>query len=204
MNRGFVEGVFENLLKVSGLNTKSTMLDLFNHSNIELNVFTTNLTTFKLERLSYKTTPDLMIIEAVYRSCSLPFIFQPSYEKESCYVDGGVINPYPMNICLEDFKKENTEFDTKEILGFKIVDDALGAPSPSSSIFHFGFYMIYRLIKENYNYVTNEPIEYELIIPSDILSIDAAQNIITSSDERKKLIGDGEKYAKLFLSYIMA
>jgi patatin-like phospholipase/acyl hydrolase len=203
MHRGFIEGVFENLLKQSGLNTKSTMLDLFNHSSIELNIFTTNMTTFKLERLSYKTKPDLMIIDAIYQSCSLPFIFQPHYEKENCYVDGGVINPYPMNICLKDLK-ENPEFDTKEILGFKIVDDALEAPLPSSSIFHFGFYMIYRLIKENYNYAINEDIEYELIIPSNILSIEAAQNIITSMDERKRLINDGEKYAKLFLNYITA
>ena len=64
--------------------------------------------------------------------------------------------------------------------------------------------MIYRLIKENYNYVCNDEIPYELIIPSNLLSITNAQNIITSPNERRKLIREGEKYAKLFISYLKA
>ena len=64
--------------------------------------------------------------------------------------------------------------------------------------------MIYRLIKENYNYVCNEEIDYELMIPSSILSMNDAQKIVISKDERRKLIKDGEKYAKLFLNYIKA
>ena len=200
----FIEGIFENLLKGAGLNTKSTLNDLYNHSNIELNIFTVNMTKFKLERLSYKTNPNMKIIDAVYISCSMPFIFQPQYIENNCYVDGGVINPYPMNICIEDLKKENPKFDKKEILGFKIVDDSLEPANESSSIFKFGFYMIYRLIKENYNYICNEEIDYELMIPSSILSMSDAQNILVSREERKKLIKEGEKYAKLFLNYLKA
>ena len=109
-----------------------------------------------------------------------------------------------MNICIEDLKKENPKFDKKEILGFKIVDDSLEPANESSSIFKFGFYMIYRLIKENYNYICNEEIDYELMIPSSILSMSDAQNILVSREERKKLIKDGEKYAKLFLNYLKA
>jgi patatin-like phospholipase/acyl hydrolase len=204
IQRKFIEGIFENLLKGAGLNTKSTLLDLFNHSNIELNIFSVNMSEFKLERFSYKTKPEMTIIDAVYRSCSMPFIFQPQYVGKDCYVDGGVINPYPMNICLEDLKKENPKFDNKEILGFKIVDDTLEPTKETASIFQFGFYMIYRLIKENYTYVCNEEIPYELIIPSNLLSVSDAQNIITSPGERKNLIHEGGKYAKLFITYLKA
>tara|TARA_B100001250_G_C19771602_1_gene777415 strand:- start:802 stop:1680 length:879 start_codon:yes stop_codon:yes gene_type:complete len=202
IQRKFVEDIFVNLLKGAGLNTSSTLLELYTHSNIELNIFSVNMTKFELERFSYKTKPDMKIIDAVYKSCSMPFIFQPQYYKDDCYVDGGVINPYPMNICIEDLKKENPEFDKKEILGFKIVDDTLEPTKQDSSIFQFGFYMIYRLIKENYNYTCNEKIDYELIIPSSTLSMNDAQNIILAKDTRRKLIKDGENYAKLFLSYI--
>ena len=62
--------------------------------------------------------------------------------------------------------------------------------------------MLYRLIKENYKYVTDEKIPYELIIPSANLKMTKAQNIILSKDERRRLIDEGKKYAKLFLSYI--
>ena len=204
IQREFVEGIFVNLLKGAGLNTSSTLLDLYNHSNIELHIFSVNMTKFELERFSYKTQPDMKIIDVVYKSCSMPFVFQPQYCDNNCYVDGGVINPYPMNICLEDARKENPEFDKKEILGFKIVDDSLEPASEKSSIFQFGFYMIYRLIKENYNYVCNDEIDYELMIPSSILSMNDAQKIVISKDERRKLIKEGEKYAKLFLNYIKA
>ena len=202
IQRKFIESIFENLLKNAGLNTKSTLLDLHNHSNIEINIFSANMSSFKLERFSHITHPDLTIIDAVYRSCSLPFIFQPQYVEQNCYIDGGLINPYPMNICIEDLKKENQEFDKKEILGFKIIDDKLEPTPESSSIFHFGFYMVYRLIKENYNYLCDEEINYELIIPSSLLCVEDAKNIISSRDERRKLIDQGEKYAKLFLTYI--
>ena len=89
-------------------------------------------------------------------------------------------------------------------MGFKIVDDTLEPTKETASIFQFGFYMIYRLIKENYNFVCNEKIPYELIIPSNILSLSQAQKIISSIDERIKLINEGEKYAKLFISYLKA
>jgi len=204
IQRKFVEDIFVNLLKGAGLNTSSTLLDLYTHSNIELNIFSANMTKFELERFSYKTKPDMKIIDAVYKSCSMPFIFQPQYTEKDCYVDGGVINPYPMNICLEDLKNINPEFDKKEILGFKIVDDSLEPANEGSSIFQFGFYMIYRLIKENYNYICNEEIDYELMIPSSILSMNDAKNIVMSKEERRKLIKEGEKYAKLFLNYIKA
>ena len=204
IQRKFIEDIFVNLLKGAGLNTSSTLTDLYTHSNIELNIFSVNMTKFKLERFSYRTMPDMKIIDAVYKSCSMPFIFQPQYYKNNCYVDGGVINPYPMNICIEDLTKENPNFDKKEILGFKIVDDTLEPSKEDSSIFQFGFYMIYRLIKENYNYICNEEIVYELIIPSSTLSMTDAQNIILDKNTRKKIIKEGENYAKLFLTYLKA
>ena len=202
IQKEFIEGIFENLFKSAGLNKSATLQDIYNYSNIDLNIFATNLTTFTLERFSHKTHPDISILDAIYRSCSLPFIFQPHYEDNNCYVDGGIINPYPMNICIEDLKKINPDIDKKEILGFKIVDDELESVPENSSIFHFGFYLLYRLIKENYKYVTDEKIPYELIIPSANLKMTKAQNIILSKDERRRLIDEGKKYAKLFLSYI--
>ena len=174
----------------------------FKYSNIDLYIFAVNLTEFTLERFSYKTHPDMSLLDAIYMTCSLPFIFQPKYIENNCYIVGGVINPYPMNICIKDLQEINPDIDKKEILGFKIIDDKLELGSPSSSIFQFGFYMIYRLIKENYNYLYEDKIPYEIIIPSSLMSTETAMKIIVSKDERRKLLDQGEKYAKLFLTYI--
>ena len=74
-------------------------------------------------------------------------------------------------------EKLNSDIDKKEILGFKIVDDELELGEEGSSIFQFGFYMIYRLIKENYNYLYKEKLPYELIITSSIMSTEIIFNI---------------------------
>ena len=47
-----------------------------------------------------------------------------------------------MNICIEDLKKENPEFDKKEILGFRIIDDELEPAHESSSYFNLILYDI--------------------------------------------------------------
>ena len=101
-----------------------------------------------------------------------------------------------MNICIKDLKEINPDIDKKEILGFKIIDDKLELGcSESSSIFQFGFYMIYRLIKENYNYLYEEKIPYELIIPSSIINEyrTTATKIIISKEEENEIIRPGGK-----------
>jgi len=198
----FIDGIFENLLKGAGLSKDITLKQLYDYSNIDLYIFSTNLTKFKLERFSHKTHPSMLLLDAIYITCSLPFVFQPKYINDTCYIDGGVINPYPMNICIKDLEKLNSDIDKKEILGFKIVDDELELGEEGSSIFQFGFYMIYRLIKENYNYLYKEKLPYELIITSSIMSTETAKKIIISKEKRGELLNQGEKYAKLFLTYI--
>ena len=41
----------------------------------------------------------------------------------------------------------------------------------------------------------------ELIIPSSMINVDDARKIINDPNTRKKMISQGENYAKLFLSY---
>ena len=60
----------------------------------------------------------MKVLEAIYRSCSLPFIFQPECCNNEWIVDGGLINLCPIQQALEEHKVE-------EILGFKIKDDEL-------------------------------------------------------------------------------
>ena len=198
----FIDGIFENLLKGAGLHKNITLKQLYDYSNIDLYIFVTNLTKFELERFSHKTHPDMLLLDAIYMTCSLPFVFQPKYVDNICYIDGGVINPYPMNICIKDLEEINPDINKNEILGFKIVDDELELGEEKSSIFQFGFYMVYRLIKENYNYLYKEKLPHELIIPSSLMSTETAKKIIISKEERTKLLNQGEKYAKLFLTYI--
>ena len=77
IKRDFINGIFENLLKHCGLNKNITFQELYEYSKIKLNVYVTNLNKFSYECYNYETHADMKVLEAIYRSCSLPFIFQP-------------------------------------------------------------------------------------------------------------------------------
>ena len=195
MGKEFIYSLFDNFFKNVGISKNATMKDIYNFSNITLNLFTLNTKSFKLETISHKTHPDMKVLDAVYMGISLPFIFQPLFFENCYYIDGGVVNPYPLNICISDNKNKD------EILAFKIIDDKLDSTDEEGSIFHFGFYLFYRLIYENYNYKIVENVVDEIIIPSVTMSIMDARKIINTKSIREQMIVDGEKYAKLFLKY---
>jgi len=195
LDRTFFESILLTLFKNSGLNVNSTLNDLYNYSNICLNLFSVNLTTFKLEKINYKTHGDTNIIDAVYMSCCMPFVFQPIKYKNNYYIDGGLKNPYPLNICIEDHT------DTKDVLAINIVNDEFSPLDEKTSIFSYGFYLFYRLMKENYNYKVEKKIENEVIIPAQHLNIRSTQDLLYSSEKRKEYIEKGKTYVNLFLTY---
>ena len=195
LSKDFIVSLFDNFLKNAGISKNATMKDLYNFSKITLYLFTVNIKSFKLEIISHETHPNMKVLDAIYMSVAIPFIFQPPLFKECYYIDGGVINPYPLNICIKDGKS------TDEILGFKIIDDKLDSTNEAASIFHFGFYLFYRLIKENWDWGIEGNISTEIIIPAVTMNISDARKIINDKSVREKMIDDGEKYAKLFLKY---
>jgi len=191
----FINGIYENLLKHCGLNKNITFQELYEYSKIKLNVYVTNLNKFSYECYNYETHADMKVLDAIYRSCSLPFIFQPECCENEWFVDGGLINPYPIQQALESHKVE-------EILGFKIKDDQLTSCPENGSIFHFGYYVIMKLIRQNErlnnNYDKNVK---ELIIPATSMNVEDAKLLINSKSERQRVFDLGKKYAKLFLTY---
>ena len=194
INQSFVYALFNNFFKYRGFNKDTTLKEVYEFSKINLYMYSVNISTFKLVKFSHETHPDMKVLDAAYMSCSMPFVFQPLYYDNGHFVDGGLINPYPLNLCLKDQEKE-------EVLAFRIVDDTLKPADEGSNIFYYGFYMFYRLIKENYNFLINDEVPNELIIPSTTLSITDAKEIINNREIREKMIKDGKKFAILFLKY---
>ena len=195
IKKDFINGIYENLLKHCGLNKNITFQELYEYSKIKLNVYVTNLNKFSYECYNYETHADMKVLEAIYRSCSLPFIFQPECCQNEWIVDGGLINPYPIQQALEAHKVE-------EILGFKIKDDELACCPENGSIFHFGYYVIMKLIRQNERLNNNYDKKVkELIIPATSINVEDAKLLINSNSERARIFELGKKYAKLFLTY---
>ena len=201
INKSFIVSIFENLLKSENLKKNITLKELYDKCNINLYIFVVNFTTYELVKLSHKTHPDFELLEAVYMSCSLPFIFQPAYYNNECYIDGGLINPYPLNICIDDLKEVTPDINNKEILGIEIASDDLEPCSEDSSIIYFFYYTIQTLIQKNWGYKTKEKIPYEVYIPAKRQCAEDAKKLILSKEERQSIVSQGEKYGKLFFLY---
>jgi len=86
---------FVGNLFIEKLNTIPTMLELYNISKKELDIYTVNINRQQLEKLNYKNTPDLLISNAVHMSINLPFLFTKVKYNNSYYVDGGIIENFP-------------------------------------------------------------------------------------------------------------
>lgn len=73
-----------------------TFIELYKLYDIKLNIVVTNITLLKEELLSYDTTPNMSVMIAIRMSISLPIIFSPVLYKNNYYIDGGVINNFPI------------------------------------------------------------------------------------------------------------
>ena len=112
-SKGFVgrevyDVMLKSIFKMKGLRYEITFKELYEYSNIKLNVFALNFNTFKNEEFNYELTPDYPVIDAVYMSGTFPFVFKPIYYNNSYYIDGGVENDYPIDECLKKCKNQET------------------------------------------------------------------------------------------------
>jgi len=109
--------MLEPLLRSVDLNTNSTLQDLYNLFPKDYHCFTCNVNTnnlLELENISYKTHPNLLIVEAIFMSCSIPLLVKPICKDNKCYLDGGFLANVPINECLK-----NTNCNINEIFGAK-------------------------------------------------------------------------------------
>jgi len=91
--------LFIKFLK-SKLNKKDiTFKELFELTNKKLIIVGTNLTKGCEATFSVDHTPDFSVIIALKISCSIPIIFTPVKINDEFFVDGGLVNNFPINYC---------------------------------------------------------------------------------------------------------
>lgn len=72
-----------------------TLKELYDNLGKVLYTCTYNITQRKKEYISYHTHPDMLCIEAIQLSCSLPFIFSDCIYKDEYFIDGGLVDNCP-------------------------------------------------------------------------------------------------------------
>lgn len=86
----------EELVEKKGYNKTITFKQLWKLRGIDFNIGSTNLNKYKAVYFNNVISPNLRIIRAIRMSIGIPLVFSSVKYKGEVYVDGGVINSYPI------------------------------------------------------------------------------------------------------------
>ena len=213
--------IFSPLFSMKDIDINITMIEFYEKTNIELYFYATELKTFEETELSYKNTPDLKLLDALYISSSLPILFKPMVYNTKYYIDGGFINQYPIENILKNIDNDNTIFGIKnlpehtfekfaELNNYEIQqmkkEDKLykKEEDANTSESNLNIITILQTIMLNILFKSIEPHKSNLfneleIKSSGILTVDNLKKTIISYDHRLELINRAKKEAEDFI-----
>ena len=90
-----------------------SFIELYNLTNKDLNIVSTNISTGKEKIFNKINTPNVNIVDSIVSSCIIPILVYPIKIEGEYYIDGFFKNNFPINI----FKK-----DLKNTIGIKVID----------------------------------------------------------------------------------
>jgi NTE family protein len=198
-NVNTVKEILEPVFKAKNFSVNMTLKELYDYSKIELHMYTTNLNAKHPEKidLSYKTHGDLDVATAVTMSAAFPVFIAPICDASSCYMDGGLVNNFPIDDCL--LANPNEE----EILAIKVCSTA-SAPNidNNSNLMNYLYRLLngmHRLIRSDCNQciITN-------LVCCDVDVNDFVKwgDALTTISTRQELLDVGETCAQIFLEKI--
>lgn len=188
------------LLRAKDLSDQCTLQELYDFNNIDIHLYTTNINSDRLMKvdLSHNTHPNLSIIKALCMSMSYPMAFKPICIEDNCFIDGGLLNNFPLNDCLLQ-----SGCQSDEVLAFKL--NWLRAKefkvTNDSTIID---YIIFLTKKMQYEICT-EPKQSVItnivncIVDKELAGISNWLKIVATEDTRRKLIEQGITEGKHFL-----
>ncbi len=188
LNESIFDKIMSPLLCGKGLNPNTTLTELYAYSNINLTVYTLDINTFTVDAVSHKTHPELRLTQALYMSSAIPIVFSPVFYNEKCYLDGGIINNYPLGSCI----REENIVDETEILGIR--NDYICANSAITESMSFVEYVmasIFKLINHLETDRKQPIITHEIRVPISRINVDDIMDTMYSSAKRKELIDLG-------------
>jgi predicted acylesterase/phospholipase RssA len=199
LNEHFFTDAITPLLRAKDLSETITLHDFYLSNNIDIHMYATNINGKRLEKvdISHKTHPDLPLVKALSMTMAFPILFQPICDAEFCYIDGGLLNNFPLNDCIN---QQNCETD--EILGFKNIWQSVKyAITEKSSI--FDYFLI--LMKKMQASIDTEPEQVDIkytvhCLLDDLASFEKWSETLKSEELRKNIIEKGYAQADLFLA----
>jgi len=203
INEHFFTEAIAPLLRGKDLKETITLKEFYDSNQIEIHMYAANINALRLEKidLSYKTHPNLQLVKALRMTMAFPIIVEPICEEHFCYIDGGVLNNYPLNDCIA----QQQCMDTDEILGFKNVwQNVQRNIDDKSSIFDFLLVLI-KKIQASID-TENEQVEIKYKVNcliEDLADFEKWAEMLNSEELRRNIIEKGYAQADSFLQNLL-
>ena len=108
-----------------------TFKELYELTGKKLAVCVTNISKMRWEIFDIDNEPDMEIALAIRMSCCYPYFLTPIEHKDNLYIDGGVLNNYPVNyfnsdidrtIGISNYTSENqeTKVEIEDLLSYTL------------------------------------------------------------------------------------
>jgi len=194
-----VKIITEPLLKSSDLSPDITMLELYNHTKIELFFTVTEINTtvgLNTQLVSYITHPNITLNKAISMTTALPMLFKPVFHEEKCFIDGGILSNFPVNICLKE-----TGYSEDEIVAFGMKwTETIDTVSESSSFIDYCRLLVNKCQNDLDTSGTQQKIKNTILSNvDDILGLSKWLNVVYDKEIRIQLIRRGEDDAAAFI-----
>lgn len=190
--------VFKPLLKSKDISLNITLHDLFILCNIELHVFTIDVNDIDIVDISHINYPHLELIDALLMTSSIPFLFNPCFYNNKCFMDGGLLINYPINPCLKQWGSIN---QTKNILAIKQVCTLGNIDiNPSTNLIQYCVQIIFKLVDvgKKKNNLSDDTYNNLLEISCDenFMELKKIINTLNNINYRKDIIQKGRDIAE--------
>jgi NTE family protein len=167
-----------------------TLIDFYKYSNIELNLFAIEFDTMNTINFNHHNNPDIKLLDALYSSCTFPYLFKPCKLNNKIYLDGGINVHYPSKYCLE--KHENDE-----IFGIYIRTKSC-LSSNVDNMLNFGISLIYKIIFTNQMENLKE-LKNQIIIDTEGKMVNTIIELVKNKDLREDLINNGREFSEIYI-----
>ena len=212
INKNVVISAFEPLFLAKNIPLNITLLEFYNLTKIEFNIFACCLDELNQKKFNYITTPNIELIDALYISLAIPIMFVPLYINNSFYLDGGILVGCPINQCIAEKQCEHDDIfcfmnnksepiDLSNSFYTKYVDNK--KISNDSNFFEYIFFLIKKFVAKVAN-VENDIVTYIKNNINTALSYNGLDkeywiHVLNCQTEREHLINLGVLQGAKFL-----
>lgn len=189
--------VIKPLLGAKALDVNITLKEFYNHTKIEQHFYTTDLNNDTMTKvdLNYKTHPNLEVYKAIAMSSAFPVIFKPMIVDNACYIDGGVLNNFPLDDCINE-----TNCKESEILAIRdVIPHTNSMINSDTNIYSYLVYIIFSMKRFASNENCQKNIKNIIIYPGTPFNLNIWINVMFKEELRNEYVENGKKIADKFL-----